>query len=84
MTNRVKTGGRTKGVSNILTSELRQGLANLLESNFELMQEDLKNVSPNTRLRILVEFYKLILPKVNDSESPNNNFHPITLHINKD
>jgi len=84
MTNRVKTGGRKIGSVNLLTSELRQGLANLLESNFERMQEDLNKVSPNTRLRILVEFYKLILPKVNDAEDNNNNFHPITLHINKD
>jgi hypothetical protein len=82
--NRTKKGGRVKGVPNVITSELRQGLANLLESNFERMQEDLNKVSPNTRLRILVEFYKLILPKVNDTEDNNNNFHPITLHINKD
>ena len=82
--NRTKKGGRVKGVPNVITSELRQGLANLLESNFERMQEDLNKVSPNTRLRILVEFYKLILPKVTDVEDSNNNFHPITLHINKD
>ena len=82
--NRTKKGGRVKGVPNVITSELRQGLANLLESNFERMQEDLNKVSPNTRLRILVEFYKLILPKVTDVEDNNNNFHPITLHINKD
>ncbi len=82
--NRTKKGGRVKGVPNVITSELRQGLANLLESNFERMQEDLNKVSPNTRLRILVEFYKLILPKINDVEDNNNNFHPITLHINKD
>jgi hypothetical protein len=82
--NRTKKGGRVKGVPNVITSELRQGLANLLESNFENITKDLQALTPNNRLRILIEFYKLILPKVTDAEDNNNNFHPITLHINKD
>ena len=82
--NRTKKGGRVKGVPNVITSELRQGLANLLESNFKNITKDLQALTPNNRLRILIEFYKLILPKVTDAEDNNNNFHPITLHINKD
>ena len=52
--------------------------------NFKNITKDLQALTPNNRLRILIEFYKLILPKVTDAEDNNNNFHPITLHINKD
>jgi hypothetical protein len=84
MTNRVKTGGRAKGVSNHVTSEIRQSIANLLESNFSNLQNDLDKLTPGTRLKVLIEFYKMILPKVIDIEDNQSNFTPITVHLIKD
>ena len=83
MTNRVKTGGRAKGVSNHVTSEIRQSIANLLESNFDNLQNDLDKLTPATRVKVLIEFYKMILPKVIDIEESNSNFKAIEVHIIK-
>ena len=84
MTNRVKTGGRKLGVSNHVTLELRKNLKLFLENNFDKMQTDLDKLSPGSRLRILVEFYKLILPKVSEmDEEGNTNFTPFTIVLNQ-
>jgi len=81
--NRTKKGGRVAGVPNKLSGQIRQNIANLLESNFDNLQNDLDNLTPGTRLKVLIEFYKLILPKVIDVESDNTNFTPIAVHIIK-
>lgn len=81
--NKIKKGGRIKGTPNILTAELRQSIANLLESNFDNLQNDLDKLTPGTRLKVLIEFYKMILPKVIDIEDNQSNFNPITVHIIK-
>ena len=82
--NVVKKGGRIKGTPNKLTLELRKNLQLFLENNFDKMQTDLNSVSPGSRLRILVEFYKLILPKVSEmDEEGNTNFTPFTIVLNQ-
>ena len=84
MTNRVKTGGRVKGTSNVLTAELRQNIATLLNNNFDKMQQDLNSLQPSNRLHCLIELYKLCLPKlIETNEAENTNFNPIQVHIIK-
>ena len=83
--NRTKKGGRVAGVPNKLSGQIRQSIANLLESNFDNLQNDLDKLTPGTRLKVLIEFYKMILPKVIDIEDNQENFNPITVvHIIKD
>jgi len=82
---RVKSGGRKLGTPNIVTNELRQNIATLLNNNFDKMQQDLNQLQPSNRLHCLIELYKLCLPKIietNDTE--NTNFTPITVHLIKD
>jgi hypothetical protein len=80
MTNKIKSGGRQLGTPNKTTAELRQALANFLGNNLERMQEDLNKVSPNSRLRILIDMYRLILPQIKAvEESTNDNFKPFTI-----
>jgi hypothetical protein len=82
--NVVKKGGRIKGTPNKLTLELRKNLQLFLENNFERMQTDLDKLTPSSRLRILVEFYKLILPKVSEiDEEANTNFTPFTIVLSQ-
>ena len=85
MSNRVKTGGRAKGTSNFLTAELRQNIATLLNNNFDKMQTDLNLLQPSNRLNILIELYKLCLPRmIETNEAEDTNFTPIKVHIIKD
>jgi hypothetical protein len=84
MTNRIKTGGRKLGTPNILTNELRHNIATLLNNNFDKMQTDLNALQPSNRLNILIELYKLCLPKINEvNDTENINFNPIQVHIIK-
>ena len=83
--NKIKKGGRIKGTPNILTAELRQNIATLLNNNFDKMQHDLNLLQPLNRLNILIELYKLCLPKlIETTEADDTNFNPITVHIIKD
>jgi hypothetical protein len=82
---RVKSGGRKLGTPNILTNELRQNIATLLNNNFDKMQKDLNLLQPSNRLNILIELYKLCLPRmIETNEAENSNFNPITVHLIKD
>jgi hypothetical protein len=84
MTNRVKTGGRTAGTPNVVTNQLRQNIATLLNNNFDKMQQDLNSLQPSNRLHCLIELYKLCLPKlIETNEAENTNFNPIQVHIIK-
>ena len=85
MTNRVKTGGRTAGTPNVVTNQLRQNIATLLNNNFDKMQQDLNLLQPSNRLNILIELYKLCLPRmIETNEAENAQFTPITVHLIKD
>ena len=82
--NKIKKGGRIKGTPNILTAELRQNIVTLLNNNFDKMQQDLNLLQPLNRLNILIELYKLCLPKlIETNDAENTNFNPITVHIIK-
>lgn len=82
--NIVKKGGRKVGTPNKLTLELRKNVQCFLENNFDKMQSDLNKLTPGSRLRILIEFYKLILPKVNEmDDNGNTTFTPFTIVLNQ-
>lgn len=80
MQKRAKYGGRKIGTPNRTTIELKQFIVNLIGDNLELMHEDLMKVSPGTRLRILIEFAKIVIPQTKAiDESNNTNFQPFTI-----
>jgi len=60
--NRLKTGGRTKGTPNKITSEIKESLKILLESNLQRLQTDIDSLEPKDRLRTLLELSKIVLP----------------------
>ena len=59
-----KTGGRSLGSSNLLTSELRKVLKNIINKELELMPETLESMEPGKRLEIALRLLPYILPKV--------------------
>jgi hypothetical protein len=62
MTQRQKTGGRTKGTPNKATAELRERFTSLLESNFDTIQNDLNSLEPKERIKTLLDISKFVIP----------------------
>ena len=57
-----KTGGRTKGTPNKTTSEIREHYQNLINSNLDLLDDDLKSLEPLQRLKMIIELSKFVVP----------------------
>lgn len=83
----VKTGGRTAGVVNKTTAEIREHYQNLVSNNLEQLDSDLKSLEPLQRLKILIELSKFIVPTLKATELTtdiaNNGFQSITVTIVK-
>ena len=58
----IKTGGRTKGTPNKTTSEIREHFQNLIAENLEQLKDDLKELEPMQRLKIIIELSKFVVP----------------------
>ena len=69
MTQRQKTGGRTKGTPNKATAELRERFSSLLESNFDTIQSDLNTLEPKDRIKTLLEISKFVIPTLKAVEN---------------
>ena len=55
-------GGRTKGSTNKTTSEIRDKFQILLENNLEKLQQDLNDLEPEERLKIILSLSKFVIP----------------------
>ena len=65
----VKTGGRQKGSTNAITSEIRQYFQNIIENNLEQINKDLKAIEdPAARIRLILEISKFVLPQLKSTE----------------
>jgi hypothetical protein len=69
MTQRQKTGGRTKGTPNKATAELRERFSSLLESNFDTIQSDLNTLEPKDRIKTILEISKFVIPTLKSVEN---------------
>lgn len=63
-----KYGGRQKGTPNRTTTEIRQMYQYLIESNLDLLENDIKELQPKERLRIIIELSKFVLPTLKNVE----------------
>ena len=61
---RVKTGGRTKGTPNKVTSELRDSLKQLIDGELIGLSERLEELEPKERVELLIKLLPYIMPKV--------------------
>jgi hypothetical protein len=77
---RQKFGGRTKGVPNKQTSEIRHYLTQLIENNLETLESDLNELNAKDRLNIVIQLLKYVTPQFKSVEIIDNNenqFEPI-------
>lgn len=65
---REKTGGRTKGVENKVTSKVRESFTNLLEDNLDQLRKDFKELEPKDRIKLFLDLSQYVLPKLKQTE----------------
>jgi hypothetical protein len=58
-----KTGGRTKGTPNRVTSDLRTWINDLLNKNRATFEADLQRLEPQQRLLLLLKLLDFAVPK---------------------
>ena len=62
-------GGRPKGVPNKATASLRANVQQLLEDNFEVIQQDLKKLDAKSRADLWVRLLEYVVPKLTRTEA---------------
>ena len=64
-----KTGGRTSGTPNKVTTDLRQWVNDLLNKNQLQFEKDLKKLEPQQRVLIIEKMLSYALPKMQSVEA---------------
>jgi hypothetical protein len=60
-----KTGGRTSGTPNKVTSELRKTLKGIIAAELDALLQTLGELPPRERLELLIKLLPFCMPKVN-------------------
>ena len=79
---RINKSGRPKGSRNKATTEIRDKFQELIESNYEQLEKDLKSLRASERVKAIIDLAKFVLPTLKATEvdlSTSNNFQPITI-----
>ena len=58
-----KTGGRTAGTPNKVTSDLKSRIAALIDERFDTISSDLELLEPKDRVTAYLKFLEYVLPK---------------------
>lgn len=69
---RGRLGGRKKGTPNKVTSNLREWINALIDSNREQIESDLKELEPKDRLMVLERLLSYVLPKMQNVDTSLN------------
>ena len=69
-----KVGGRKKGTPNKTTASIRSRIQKLVDSEYEAVLEDLKELSPKDRVNAFISMLEFVLPKLNRSEIEDVSF----------
>jgi hypothetical protein len=79
----IKTGGRTKGTTNKLTSSIRETLAEVLNDyTIESLTNDLAELTPFERIKVTTGLYRLTLPPMKQKDSEESpEIQPIIINL---
>jgi hypothetical protein len=61
----IKTGGRTAGTPNKITSELRKTLKQIIAAELDTLPQTLTDLPARERLDLVIKLLPFCLPKVN-------------------
>ncbi len=80
---RIKTGGRTKGTPNKITSEIKEIFKEIIECNLPQLQNDILELSPKERIDVLLRLSEFVIPKLQrsniDVESEKRNLEIVVI-----
>ena len=65
---RINRGGRPVGSKNNATTEIRKKYQELIENNFEQLEEDLKSLKASERVKAIIDLSKFVLPTLKATE----------------
>lgn len=71
------------GKKNKTTEETRERFKNLLDANFDKIQEDLEQLAPDQRIRAILDLAKFVLPTLRstDLKASDADFRPIVINL---
>lgn len=81
--------GKPKGTPNKVTSDLREKMQLVIQSNFDTIQSDLDSLEPKDRIKTLLEIAKFVIPTLKavdtsiDIESTVKNERPRIIFLGK-
>ena len=74
-----------KGVPNRTTQEIREKIKDIIDDNIEKFQNDIDQLEPKERLKVLIDLSKFILPTLKavdmQTENINDNFKPVIINF---
>lgn len=79
MAKRQKFGGRTKGTPNVITSDLRHFLKQIVSQH---LGNDLMSLDPRKRAELLIRCLPYVLPTYPDT--PQSDVEPLTLVLTRE
>lgn len=72
------------GSPNKNTAEVREMFKGLLENNFEKLQNDIDQLEPRDRVRLILDMAKFVLPTLKATEITNEGgINPVTITIER-
>ena len=69
----INRSGRKSGSTNKTTTEIRKKYLELIENNFEQLEQDLQTLKASERVKAIIELSKFILPTLKATEMSLNN-----------
>jgi hypothetical protein len=63
----IKTGGRTIGTPNRVTSDLRTSINDFLGDNIDTLQENFDKLEPKDKIYFIEKLLKYSIPRMNDN-----------------
>jgi hypothetical protein len=64
---KLKTGGRQKGVPNKITTEIKEMFKEIVEGNLSKLESDLHELTPKERIDAIIKLSEFIVPKLQRS-----------------
>ena len=80
----IKTGGREKGIPNIIANDCKEKLALLIDNKIETLNNDLdqlKKEDLNSYLKVFIQLLPYVMPKKTDITTNNNEIYDKPLII---
>ena len=81
----INLNGRPKGTPNRDSAEIRANFQLLIEGNLDQLENDLKELKPYERIKIILELSRFVIPQLKATELTTSNndkrFQPLLIQM---